>query len=145
MPEQFSTIIENTRLAWDVKSLWQEFESLEAVDWDIPDLFKNTWSWGNSHPSEHLVRCLNADLSFPILVWDGFIIDGCHRAIKSLALGEKWIKAKIITNIPPPHYQTDIVLSELNKDILWTFDDMIKLVKVFIAYRNLNHIDSILV
>jgi hypothetical protein len=134
MSRQFSTIIEDTRLAWDVKRLWLDFKTLESVDWVIPDLFKDSWSWGTSHPSEHLIRCLNANLSFPILVWDGFIIDGCHRTVKSLALGRKTIKAKIITNIPPPHHQSDIISCESNHDIVWTMKDMTKLVKVFIEY-----------
>lgn len=132
---RFSTNIDGTRYAWDVEKLWVQFETYDSVDWEIPDTFKDEWSWGQTHPSEHIERCLEADLSYPILVWDGAIIDGCHRAVKSLAKGDKTIKAKIIVNIPPPDEETPLDPLESNKGVSWTYNDMIKIVSSIMEYE----------
>ena len=137
----FSTTIEGVRWAWGVERLWLEFESLEPVDWEIPQSFNKDWSWGQSHPSEHLERCLKADLSFPILVWDNMIIDGTHRTIKALAQGQKTIKAKVIRNIPPPDEQTDLDPVESNKDVHWTNEDMIRIVEAYMEYEVIKDYD----
>ena len=94
MSSQFSTNIDGIRYAWDVEKLWAKFDTLDAIDWEIPESFKDEWSWGQSHPSEHIERCLEAELSYPILIWDGRIIDGTHRTVKALAQSKKTIKAK---------------------------------------------------
>ncbi len=65
MGQKFSTIIEDVRYAWDIEKLWVEVESLDSVDWEIPTSFQEDWNWGQSHPSEHIERCLEADLSSP--------------------------------------------------------------------------------
>ena len=132
---QFSTVIDGVRFAWDIEKLWIEFESMESIDWEIPSTFKEEWSWGQSHPSEHIERCIEADLSFPILVWDGSIIDGCHRAVKSISQGQKTIKAKIISDIPPPDVQTEADPKESNKDVPWNYGDMIRITRAIIEYE----------
>ena len=135
MRQSFTTVIDGVRLVWDVEDLWAKFESLDPVDWKIPDSFKEEWHWGQSHPSEHLERCMNADLSYPILIWNGDIIDGCHRTIKALAKGEKSIKAKSIKNLPPPLEQGDIDPVESNEGIQWVFNDMVKILQAYLKYE----------
>jgi hypothetical protein len=132
---QFSTVIDDIRLAWDIENLWLEFESLEPVEWEIPKTFKEEWTWGQSHPSEHIERCLSADMSYPILVWEGAIIDGCHRTVKALAMGKKSIKAKVIINIPPPDHQGDSEDIESNDGVSWTYRDMVKIVQAYMEYE----------
>lgn len=135
MGQQFSTVIGNVRYAWDIEKLWVEVESLEPVDWEIPKSFQEDWNWGKSHPSEHIERCLDADLSFPILIWDDEIIDGTHRTIKALAQNKKTIKAKIITNIPPPDEETDLKPTESNEGISWTHGDMVMITMSIMEYE----------
>ena len=130
----FSTNIDGMRYAWDVEKLWAKFDTLEAVDWEIPESFKDEWSWGQSHPSEHIGRCLEANLSYPILIWNGVIIDGCHRVVKSLAKGNKTIKAKIIVNMPPPNEETILDPIESNKGVHWVFGDMELLIRSVMEY-----------
>lgn len=44
--------------------------------------------------AKHIMAINNADLSFPIILdEDGEIMDGRHRIVKALVLGEKTIKA----------------------------------------------------
>lgn len=131
----FSTNIDGTRYSWNVEKLWAKFDSLDSIDWEIPKSFKDEWSWGQSHPSEHIERCLEADLSYPILVWDGAIIDGCHRAVKSLAKGDRTIKAKVIVSIPPPDEETEPDPLESNKGVHWTYNDMVLIVQSIIEYE----------
>lgn len=134
MSQQFSTVIDDIRFAWDIENLWIQFESLQEIDWEIPETFKEEWSWGQDHPADHIERCCEADLSYPILVWDGAIIDGCHRVVKALANGQKTIKAKIIINIPPPDEETQVVSSESNEGVHWTFRDMVLILQAIREY-----------
>lgn len=137
MSSQYSTVIDDVRYAWDVQKLWLEFESLEPVDWKIPESFKEDWSWGQTHPSDHIERCLNADLSYPILVWEDDIIDGSHRTIKALAQGQKTIRARVITELPPPDEETDPDPIESNKGIYWTHRDMVRLIQAVKEYEEM--------
>ena len=43
MSSQFSTVLDEVRYAWNVEKLWVEFESLEAVEWEIPKSFLEEW------------------------------------------------------------------------------------------------------
>jgi hypothetical protein len=131
----FSTNIDGIRYAWDVEKLWAKFDTLDAIEWEIPESFKDEWSWGQSHPSEHIERCLEADLSYPILIWDGEIIDGTHRTIKALAQNKTTIKAKIITNIPTPDEETNLEPIESNKGISWTHGDMVRITMSIMEYE----------
>ena len=78
MGQQLRALLGDIRYAWDIEKLWLEVESLEPVDWKYKS-FQEDWYWGQTHPSEHIERCLEADLSYPILIWDGEIIDGTQE------------------------------------------------------------------
>lgn len=135
MGQQFSKVIGDVRYAWDIEKLWVEVESLDPVEWEIPESFKEDWYWGQSHPSEHIERCLEADLTYPILIWDGEIIDGTHRTVKALAQNKKTIMAKIITNIPPPDEETDLHPNESSKGVSWKHGDMTQIIASIMEYE----------
>jgi hypothetical protein len=117
MKQTFGLTRNQTTSLWDVEKLWAYSESLPAVDWEIPESFKSQWSWGDDSPEDHVQRCVNSDLAYPILVWNGKIIDGCHRTIKALALGHKTVSAKVIGELPPPdEVFIDILLTEYTDD-----------------------------
>lgn len=68
--------------------------SLSDVIWSDSDVFGLAF---------HLKKCMDADLSCPILLdWRGDIADGRHRLIKAIALGKRTIKARRITWRPEP-------------------------------------------
>jgi len=124
----YSLVVENYRYTWETKTLIKASKNYETMLWLIPEEFLAEWSWGEDSPADHIERCLNADLSFPILVWDSKILDGCHRIIKALATGENKIKAIIIRDIPAPDSITDF-----NEDIVesnFKFRDVVELVKI---------------
>ncbi len=141
MSSKFSTVLDEVRYAWDVEKLWVEFESLDPIEWEIPESFKEEWYWGQDHPSNHIERCLKADLNYPILVWDEAIIDGCHRTVKALSQGRKTISAKIIVNIPTPDEQTDLDPTESSKGVHWTNQDMVRLVQAIKEYEEMKEYD----
>lgn len=135
MGHQFTTHLDNVRYSWDIENLWLEVESLEPTDWKIPEHFKDEWSWGQDHPSDHIERCMEADLSYPILIWNGAVVDGCHRTVKALAKGKKTIKAKVIVDMPPPDNQGEPDPLESNDGVHWTYGDMVLLVQSVIEYE----------
>ncbi len=51
----------------------------------------------------HVKRCMDADLSYPVLIaWDGSIADGRHRILKAIATGKRTILARRMTWRPDP-------------------------------------------
>lgn len=51
----------------------------------------------------HLRKCMDADLSHPILLdWNGDIADGRHRVLRAIADGKRTIKARRIQWKPEP-------------------------------------------
>lgn len=135
--QQYSTVIDDVKYVWDVEKLWVEFESLEPIEWEIPESFKEDWNWGQTHPADHLERCLKADLDYPVLIWEDSIIDGCHRTIKALAQGRKTIKARVIRELPPPDEEKTPDPIESNKGIHWTYIDMVRLVQAVREYEEM--------
>lgn len=100
----FSTVIADVEYEWDVQTLYQHAAALNLPSsrFTIPTSFLHQWYWGDSSIEEHVQRTLHADYEYPILVWDGQIIDGTHRCCLSLACGMQNIKAIHIVNMPPP-------------------------------------------
>jgi len=114
---------------WSVEILHKKFSHKPSTSWEIPSDFEEGWSWGDDHISEHLERCLDADLSYPILVWDGLVVDGCHRICKALSQGESHIQAILIENMIPPCSDEEAPFSEPEPP-RWNFGDMVKVLKV---------------
>lgn len=112
---------------WEVESLLKIAEGISPRKWGIPPRFLDEWSWGEDHISEHLTPCLKADLSTPILVWNGDIIDGCHRVCLALSLGRTEIEAIDLSFRMP--YPDHIELYQTKPDPVWSFGDMVKILK----------------
>ena len=94
---------------WDVSKLIELSGKKEATDWEIPSDFLEGWSWGDSHLSDHILRCLKADMSCPVLVCDGLVVDGCHRICRTISLGHRIIKAVDLTDcMPPPDWREEV-------------------------------------
>jgi hypothetical protein len=68
------------------------------------DLSSCPWSGSNMYVlAFHVKKCMEADLSFPILLdWAGGIADGRHRVLKAIATGKRTIKARRMTWKPEP-------------------------------------------
>tara|TARA_Y100000310_G_scaffold73381_1_gene69516 strand:+ start:1658 stop:2137 length:480 start_codon:yes stop_codon:yes gene_type:complete len=99
----FSTVLGDTEYEWKIKPLYQLAQNgiLPLVRFEIPDSFQDEWYWGESTVQEHIMATLKADYSFPIIVWDGQVIDGAHRCCLSLSAGVNRIDAYVIDSMPP--------------------------------------------
>ena len=49
----------------------------------------------------HYKRIKDADMSFPIILCNGVIVDGVHRVVKAMAEDISHIKAYILQKMPP--------------------------------------------
>ena len=125
----FSLTIENYEYVWKVKTLILASKKVKAIDWTIPDSFLLEWSWDKECIDDHIKRCLVADLNQPIIVWDGKVLDGCHRIVKALAMGQSEVKAKVIRDIPAPDEILDFNQSNYKTNIEHSFKDIIEIVK----------------
>lgn len=67
---------------------YHNLEGITSCDYDL-EMFATT-----------MKRVLEADLSKPILIYRGYVMDGKHRLTKALYLGKKTIKAKILKELP---------------------------------------------
>jgi len=126
---------EGVRREWGVERLWSLSKTLKAESWEIPSDFLESWSWGHSHPSQHIDRCLSADLSYPILVHEGKIVDGCHRVIKALAHGNTHISAKVLTDLPDPDEEGSVLEGDFSQGGVWKYGDMVEVVRAFFEYQ----------
>ena len=125
--QTFSLTIEEYEYVWNISSFTEKTKNIIPEDWIIPPTFVNEWSWGDDNLNEHVERCLNADLNYPIIVWDNIVLDGCHRVIKALSINHKTIKAKIIKDIPPPDFINDFTSVDFKRK--HSFKDMIDLIR----------------
>ena len=125
----FSLTIENYEYVWKVKTLILASKKEKVIDWTIPDSFLLEWSWDKECIDDHIKRCLDADLKQPILIWDGKVLDGCHRIVKALAKGQSEVKAKVIRDIPAPDEILDFDCSNYENNIKHNFKDIIEIVK----------------
>jgi len=112
---------------WRVSRLWEVTADIPPTDkWVFPDGLLDRWSWGEETPYLHLPRVLKADLSYPILVCGGVIVDGNHRLVKSVASGERlWVRE--MKEMPEPDFHLE---SELDKrSHSYTLMDMVDLLR----------------
>jgi len=95
---------------WKAKTLWEFSKRFEiqdlAVEGFFDELNKDRW-FNNSHTptviniARHLTRVLNADLRFPIIVYKNkIILDGTHRLVKAILIGETTIHAIVLLELP---------------------------------------------
>jgi hypothetical protein len=135
MSHTYSTVKGDLRLSWSVETLWGLSKHLKTSCWEIPAGFLDSWSWGRTHLSQHIDRCLSADLSYPILVHEGKIVDGCHRVVKALAQGETHILAKVLTDLPDPDEEGLGIEGDPTQDVVWEYRDMVEVTRAFLEYQ----------
>jgi hypothetical protein len=101
--QTFSVVIDGEEYEWDIGPLHKRAEAGEfkLERFEIPTKFAQSWYWGDTSLEDHVERTLKADFNYPILVWDGQIVDGSHRCCLALATGMTHIKAYRIINMPP--------------------------------------------
>ena len=125
----FSLVIEDYEYVWKVKTLLAAAKKTNVITWTIPESFLFEWSWAEENVEEHIERCLSADLSYPIVVWDNKVLDGCHRIVKALASGQNEVRAKVIRDIPAPDEILDFNDSCIEVNIKYKFKDIVEIVK----------------
>lgn len=100
--QQYGMQVESSTYLWDVEKLMEKVDpsAEESVPLDFFDL--DVWVWGTDKPQDHILRIFQADLSYPILVWDKQILDGYHRLIKAHLEGRSSIRVLKIKELPSP-------------------------------------------
>ena len=101
--QHFSVVIDDLEYEWDIAPLHTMAEAghFKLVRFNIPDKFRTQWFWGDTTLDEHVKRTLCADFNYPIIIWDGQVVDGAHRCCLALAAGINTIKAYNIQSMPP--------------------------------------------
>ena len=91
---------------WSVARLLDDAKDLPVFDLPLAGIDLSGLPWDGDNMAElalHVRRCMDADLSFPILLsWTGAIADGRHRVLRALAMGERTIPARRMTWRPEP-------------------------------------------
>jgi hypothetical protein len=132
MKHTFSTTLdsEGLKLTWEIEKLHAKFSSYEPIYWNIPESFLEDWTWGEDHISDHISRCVSADFTYPILIWEGQVVDGCHRLCRAISDGFLQISAIEIDEMPQPDLEEEVSSSEEPpKYPKWTFGDMVKILQ----------------
>ena len=140
----FSTSVEGQTLIWNVSTLEAAVEGKEIIEWEIPESFLFSWPWGHENISQHTQGIMRSDyIGRPIIIWDGVIVDGCHRAAKALIDGKTHIQARVIVNIPPPDaFVCDFDDDEDIPDPSWNIGELVEIIKTIrteIAYGTSGH------
>lgn len=106
-PDQYARLGKNR---WSVARLKELAAKLPVMEVPIDHLnIYNTYEKLSLREMVMHVKAVNsADLSYPIILdEDGEIMDGRHRIMKALAIGEKTIKAVRFDENPPPCRRED--------------------------------------
>jgi len=113
--------------AWEVRRLWEYVSGLSVVsDWEVPEGLLDGWPWGEETPYYHLLRVFEVDMSYPILVCGGEVVDGNHRLVRALASGER-VCVREIEKMP----ECDFIIGELfdGREGLYTLREMVEIVR----------------
>ena len=62
-------------------------------------------------------------------------MDGCHRVIKALALGNTHISARVLIELPEPDDQEPHLDEETSQSVAWKYRDMVEVVRAFLSTR----------
>lgn len=123
---------QTTTHTWSIPYLWALSEPLSVSEWSVPDSFLSEWSWGKDTLADHILRVLSADLSYPILTYRGCVVDGNHRVIKALALGQTSLASKDFSELPPPSLVSPYA-PDTHEGRGWTNADMLELVRCVLS------------
>ena len=108
--ELVSRVVGGVKRVWDVYKLWELAAGLPVKTVEIAsfkELDLDCWFGGKAptmrQVGEHCRKIMNADLKYPVILnADGSLMDGGHRIVKSMILGQTSIKAVQFEQIPPP-------------------------------------------
>ena len=88
---------------WDVYKLWKFVKEFPECNEPIIPLVQAINENLNEYGFDDWSRVVQADLSYPVIIYGNFcIMDGCHRIAKAMLLGQTEIRAVRIKNLPPP-------------------------------------------
>lgn len=91
---------------WSVARLLDDTKDLDVFDLPLAGLDLSQAIWPNASMAklaDHVKQCMDADLSYPILLdWNGAIADGRHRILRAIADGHETIKARRMHWKPEP-------------------------------------------
>jgi len=133
MSHTFSTGYDQTEThTWSVPYLWERSAPLSVSEWAVPDTFLSEWSWGGDTLADHILRVLSSDLSYPILTYKGCVVDGNHRILKALALGQTTLASKDFSELPPPTLVSPYT-PNAHESRGWTNADMLELVRCVLS------------
>jgi hypothetical protein len=109
--------------AWDIDKLIEASKTLPVVSVileDIKELNENFWYQGEGDVPTcrsiglHAQLINEADLSYPVILSeDRRVMDGMHRIVKALTLGQLTINAVVFKNTPPPDFK-DVLENDLS-------------------------------
>lgn len=89
-----------------VSNLIHIAEDIKVEDVDIRTINKYDELLNRDYDTVDLVNKIKqiqeVDLSYPILIYRGFVMDGKHRVAKALLEGKKTIKVKYLEELPLP-------------------------------------------
>ena len=118
-------LVDGEAQIWDVHRLVELLRDLPAllVEVDaIAEVDERWWFQDDGDPptprgiASHAQLVKDANLEYPIILCaDGRLMDGMHRVVKALSLGETRINAVRFTETPAPDY-FNVDLSELPYD-----------------------------
>tara|TARA_B100001094_G_C17720185_1_gene571570 strand:- start:117 stop:551 length:435 start_codon:yes stop_codon:yes gene_type:complete len=111
----FSLMIEDLECTWELSTLVDKAKHIKPKKAPLNQFSLDIWVWGFDKPQKHVERVFNCDLIHPILVWDGYVLDGYHRILKSHLLGLDYIMVKEIVNIPSPDKTLDVPIHTIGK------------------------------
>ena len=129
MSQTYSFIKDDIKYTWEVEPLWRLAEGKKSVEWEIPSDFLSSWHWGLDHISDHIERCLDVDLSYPILVHNNKVVDGTHRSVKALSLGKSKIRAIVLDELPEPKEDSPKPEDVKKSVYWWTHADLVQVLK----------------
>lgn len=96
---------------WKVITIWDAAKTLDpiliSIEEIVSQLDNDRWFRHYQEPTArnilpHVVRVINADLSYPIIISPmGSILDGVHRLMKAVILDKKTIMAIRLHSLPP--------------------------------------------
>lgn len=89
--------------AHDVTDLWAHTAALPVEHLPLEVAVRTFNGYINTFDSDDWDRVIEADLSYPIIFNDTYgVVDGCHRCVKAMLLGEIHIAVKRMATYPAP-------------------------------------------
>lgn len=89
--------------SYHVPTLWNMVADHEILEIDIVDVIRCFNNFINQFNEDDWDRVIKADLTYPIIINDIYgILDGCHRTVKAMMLGQTTIMAKRLNDLPDP-------------------------------------------